>query len=376
MKGPLKILHTEASPGWGGQEIRIVTEALGMTRRGHEVMIAAPLEARILDRAREAGIPTSCIEFNRQGLVRGVMNTLRLIRAHHFDVINTHSSNDSWAAGLAGRLSHGKPLVVRTRHLSIPIGKDLLSRIVYRKIPHLIVTTGEALKQMIIEGLGFPADRVASIPTGIDLHRFDPHRAYDDVRPAYGIPRKAFVVGTVAVLRSWKGHEYLLEAAKALCPNRPDMYFLIVGDGPGLERYNTWVRDHGLAGRAILTGHEERIPEILNAIDLFALPSYASEGIPQGMVQAMAMNKPVITCDVGAISEVVKDKETGRIVPTRDAKALASVISELADDPVQRERLANAGGSLVKARLDIEIMLGRTEEAYHKAFSWKAKGRT
>jgi glycosyltransferase involved in cell wall biosynthesis len=334
-------------------------------------MIAAPRNAQILVRATAAGIPTASIEFNQEGLFRGIGNTLALIREHAFDVINTHSSNDSWAAGVAGRISRKRPLVVRTRHLSIPIGKDFLSRGLYRRVPDLIVTTGEALRRMIIHGLRFPEERVVSIPTGIDLQRFDPSRTYPDMRSTFAIPSEAFVVGTVAVLRSWKGHEYLLEAAEALCARRRDIYFLIVGDGPGWERYNRWVRDHGLKERVILTGHEERIPEILQAIDLFALPSYASEGIPQGMIQAMAMKRPVVTCNVGAIGELVTDSESGRFVPPKDTMALITVISELANDAWQRRRLAEAGFARVKQGFDIEIMLDRTEAAYGKALKSK-----
>jgi len=360
------ILHTEASDGWGGQEIRIFTEVQGMIRRGHRATIAAPADSAIFRKAVSAGIPTVEADFNRKAFLSGVFSVLGLIDRRGFDVVCTHSSRDSWVAGLAGRLSRRRPLVIRTRHLYIPVGKAFLSRWLYRRIPHLIVTTGEAVRTLVREGLRFPEGRTLSIPTGIDLNRFDPSLRHPSVRQEYGIPQDGFVVGTVAVLRSWKGHAYLLEAARELCADRPDIWFLVVGEGPLRDRYTRWVRERGLERRVILTGHQDRIPEILHSIDVFALPSYAHEGVPQGVIQAMAMKKAVITCDVGSVAEVIQEGVTGRLVPVKDYHALAAVIRELQEDNDQRSRLAAAAFSAARERMGIDAMLDRVEEAYSR----------
>lgn len=366
MRPKLNILHTESSKGWGGQEIRIFTEALGMISRGNQVMIAAHVDADILKNAKQKGIPVTEVDFNGKGFVHGVRAILRLIQKHNIDVVNTHSSRDSWIGGIAGKLSRRSPLVVRSRHLHIPIGKDPISRVLHRKIPHFIVTTGEPIRELILKKLNFPEDRVESIPTGIDLSRFDPSKPHSNVRQEYGIPQDGFIIGTIAVLRSWKGHEFLLEAARQLCTIRSDLWFLLVGDGPGLERYGNWVRDHGLESRIILTGYQERVPEILHSIDLFVLPSYANEGVPQALIQAMAMKKPAITCNVGGISEVLVDGKTGRFAKPKDPSSLASLIVELKDDVWQRRQLADSGFAMVQSKFSIETMLDRTEEIYHK----------
>lgn len=369
MKPTWHILHTEASDGWGGQEIRIFTEAQGMIRRGHRVTIAAPVHSAIFRNALDAGIPAAEVDFNRKSFFKGVLSVLKLIDHRGINVICTHSSRDSWAAGLAGRLSRKRPLVVRTRHLFIPVGKDFLSRCLYRRIPHLIFTTGDAIRTLVMDGLAFPGERTLSIPTGIDLNRFDPSLPHASVRPEYGIPREGFVVGTVAVLRSWKGHAYLLEAARELCASHPDIWFLVVGDGPLRDRYTRWVREHGLERRVILTGYQDRVPEILHSIDVFALPSYAHEGVPQGVIQAMAMKKAVITCDVGSIGEVIQDGVTGRFVPVKNSLALAAVIRELQEDAGQRQRLAATAFSAARERMGIGTMLDRVEEAYARGLS-------
>ena len=369
MKPRLKILHTESSPGWGGQEIRIITEAQGMIEKKHHVMIAAPAKANIIKNAEKLGIPTVKIDFHRQKFFSGIRTILHLIQKHKFDVINTHSSRDSWVAGIAGRLSKKPLLIVRTRHLSIPIGKSFFEKAVYRKIPYFIITTGESIKSLIMNQLRFPEEKIESVPTGIDLKIFDPFRHYNDIRRNYRIPSSGFVICTVAALRAWKGHQFLLEAAKQLCATRPNLWFLIVGSGNGWEEYNRWVKKHGLEDKIILTGYQNRVPEILHSTDLFVLPSYAKEGVPQSIMQAMAMKKAVITCDVGAIGDVVVDGQTGRFVPPKDANALSKIIAELIDDTEQRERLAMSGYTFVRKNFDIKIMLDKTENIYFNSLS-------
>ena len=110
----LRILHTEASLGWGGQEIRILSEARGVTRRGHAVTLAAPAEARIVAAAPRYGVVTVPLPIGRKN-VAGLMVLRGLLLGQPFDVINTHSSTDSWLAGLARTGLAASPPLVRTR---------------------------------------------------------------------------------------------------------------------------------------------------------------------------------------------------------------------------------------------------------------------
>lgn len=365
-QGTLRILHTESSFGWGGQEIRILSDLLGMQSRGHKVLLAAPAEATLFRRARASEIAAMEVSFNRMAWPAALWRILRLIREHRIDIVNTHSSRDSWIAGLAGRLSKMHPSVVRTRHLHIPVGKSSFEKSIQRRMVHGFVTTGESVKKMLLRGLGVSEDRVVSIPTGIDLRRFEPDMPREDIRSKYGIPSAHMLLGTVAVLRSWKGHETLLEAAGQLLRKYHDMWFLLVGDGPCYDRYRKRIDESVLRRRIIMTGHLECIPEVLQSLDVFVLPSYAHEGVPQALLQAMAMKRPVITCEVGSIGEVVTDKETGRLVPPRDPHLLAQIIVELANDGDQRRRLGEAGCALVRRRYRLEEMLEKTEAFYRR----------
>jgi hypothetical protein len=211
----LRILHTEASLGWGGQEIRVLTEARGVARLGHEVVLAAPADARIAAEAPRFGVELATLPIGRKGPA-GVAALRRLLQERRFDVVNTHSSTDTWLTALSCTGLSNAPPIVRTRHISAPVPNNLPTRWLYTRATARIVTTGERLRRTVIEETGVAADRVVSVPTGIDLEHFRPGGDRAAARAQLGLPASSQLVGIVATLRSWKGHRYLLEALAAM----------------------------------------------------------------------------------------------------------------------------------------------------------------
>jgi glycosyltransferase involved in cell wall biosynthesis len=356
----LRILHTESSLGWGGQEIRVLTEARALARRGHEVTIAAPAESRIFEATHRYGVEGVAIPIGRKS-PRGLLAMIALLRDRPFDVINTHSSTDSWLAAVASRCVRHVPPLVRTRHISAPVPKNFSTRWLYRSATDRIVTTGEKLRLQVIDETGVAPDRVVSIPTGIDLDRFRTGDARS-AKVAAGLPPEAFVIGIVATLRSWKGHRYLLEAFA----KREDKAsrLVVVGDGPQREALEALARELGIAERVTFAGNREDVAPWLRAFDLFCLPSYANEGVPQALMQAMACGLPVVTTPVGSIGEIVQDGETGRLVPPGDAAALGAAIEALLADAPLRSRLSARAREAALQRFGEERMVERMLEVF------------
>ena len=335
----LRILHTESSLGWGGQEIRVLTEARGIARRGHEVTLAAPGESRIFRAAADYGLEAVDVPIARKS-VRGLLGMTTFLRNRRFDVVNTHSSTDSWLAAVAVSLLRHAPPIVRTRHISAPVPRNFATRWLYRSATRRIVTTGERLRLQVIEETGVRPDQVVSIPTGIDLDRFRPGAAAE-ARKALGLEPDGALIGIVATLRSWKGHRYLLEALAGLADR--DARLVVVGDGPQREDLEALAKELGIAGRVRFAGDQADVAPWLRALDLFCLPSYANEGVPQALMQAMACGLPVISTPVGSIAEIVQDGSMGRLVPPGDARALRAAIEALlADEPLRRRLGAGA----------------------------------
>jgi len=356
----LRILHTESSLGWGGQEIRVLTEARGVAQRGHEVTIAAPRESRIHQAAGGYGVEAVAIPIARKS-IGGLHGMMGLLRNRRFDVINTHSSTDSWLAAIAVSFLRQAPPIVRTRHISAPVPRNFATRWLYGRATRRIVTTGERLRLQVIEETGTPPDHVVSIPTGIDLERFRPGPAAA-ARESLGMERDGAVIGIVATLRSWKGHTFLFEAFAGLADRGTRL--VVVGDGPQREALEALAKDLAIADRVRFAGNQADVAPWMRALDLFCLPSYANEGVPQALMQAMACGLPVISTPVGSIGEIVHDGDTGRLVAPRDSEALRSAIGELLADPELRKRLGSSARTAALQRFGEERMVERMLEVF------------
>ncbi len=363
----MKILHTENSQGWGGQEIRILTEARGMIERGHEVHLIAPRESRIFEEAGKRKVPVTALPIAKKRLP-GLLALRAWLKSNPVDVINTHSSTDSWLAALACATLAKAPPIVRTRHVSAPVATNAAARWLYTRAARMVVTTGEALKQQLVRDNGFAAEHLVSIPTGIDLQHFVPvadAAAKDAVRTRLRLPRDRQLIGIVATLRSWKGHRFLIEAFARL--KYQDVHLVLVGDGPQREALEALVRQLGVQDRVTLPGNQTDVVPWLQAMDVFALPSYANEGVPQSILQAFACALPVVTTSAGAISEVAVDGETALVVPMQDAGALAAGLERLLGDAALRARLGSNALAQAQERHGIDNMLDRMEAVFRRA---------
>jgi glycosyltransferase involved in cell wall biosynthesis len=358
---PLRILHTESSLGWGGQEIRILSEAQGLIGRGHQVTLLCPQEARIHAEAAAWSVPVVAIAIGRKrpGCVKALYQWLK---RHPCDVVSTHSSTDSWLAAIA-LLALNRPCpMLRTRHISAPVPLNRLTRWLYTRASARIVTTGEALKTALVERNGYPAARIESVPTGIDAGRFVPgDRAA--ARARLGIAAGKTLVGIVATLRSWKGHRYLVEAMASL----PETLELaIVGDGPQREALEALVDKLELRSRVRFAGNQHDVLPWLQALDIFVLPSYANEGVPQALVQAMLTGLPCVTTHAGSIAELALHERTALVVPPQDVPALSAAIERVLKDPALGKRLGAAARNHCSERYSYERMLDRMEAIYRQ----------
>ena len=360
----MKILHTEASCGWGGQEIRILEESRGLIACGHEISVACPAHARMTAEAPRFGVPVVAlpIEFKT---IAGFFAVRKYLKEHPVDVVNTHSSADSWLVALACATLPQPPAIVRTRHISAPVSNNPFNRWLYRQAK-AVVTTGESLRRHLIDTLTLDPKRVTSVPTGIDTERFTPaDKAI--AKAALGLDPGEKHLGIVATLRSWKGHLFLLDAFAQL--NRPDLRLLIVGEGPMREPIREKIAALGIHERVTLAGHRDDPERWLQAMDIFCLPSYANEGVPQAILQAMLCALPIVTTPVGAILEVVTHGETALVVAPKDAAALSGAIVRLLDDDTLAIRLGDVACRVASADFSRDAMLNAMKRLFSGTYS-------
>ena len=356
----IRILHTEASLGWGGQEIRILKEIKGIRERGYWVALAAPIDSIIYKKAKDEQILTFPLDLQKRNPFL-FLKLRKIVDQFSISIINTHSSRDSWHIAFLKLISLNSNFrLIRTRHLSTPISKNFFSRLVYN-LPDMIITTGEVIRQQMINYNKFDPNKIISIPTGVDLSVFSPEKVFPSIRK-----KGKFLVGTISILRSWKGHKYFLEAIPEVIKSVKNVEFLVVGDGPQKINLEKLVQKLGLKKYVTFLGYREDIPAILASLDLLVHPSTGHEGVPQIILQALAMKKPVIATKVGSIPEVIKNNYTGILIDPANSSQLSKAIIFLLQNQDLASSLGEKGRKLVETRYSFSRMLDCIEQIYQK----------
>src|SRR5258708_142823 len=194
-----RILHSESSLGWGGQEVRVLAELEWMRAQGLWVALAAPPASQIARRAREAGISFYPLRTHKALLPVEVVRLAAWLVRNRVDVVNTHSSNDGWLAGLAARLAV-RPILIRSRHIEVDYPNRFWSGVAYRVLPHHLITTSQRIADRLVGELGVAPRRVTCISTGVDLAQFNPALPAT-LRPELGLAPEPALVGMISVLR-------------------------------------------------------------------------------------------------------------------------------------------------------------------------------
>lgn len=351
-----KILHTESSNGWGGQEIRILKESQGMRARGYQVFFAVVKGGKLAEKARKAGFVVYELEFQKIKAIKILNDLVGFIRKHDIDIVNTHSSLDAWLGGIAARITRRK--VIRTRHLSTPIRKGFNSRLLYKTLADTVVTTSSGIIPMICHQAKIPLQRCRCIPTGIELLEVDLKKV-EALRQSLNLQPENILVGTACVVRSWKGIKDLMRAADYLRGYK-NIKWVVVGGGY-LDQYRDFI---DLGGVLTFTDHLDDPYTAIAAMDIFVLLSTAHEGISQSSLQAAFLKRPLITTTVGGLTEVNIEGQTGFLVPPFAPEKVAEAVLKLVKDPELCKQFGSAAHSRVLEKFTMKQTLDQMEEVY------------
>jgi len=367
----------------GAQENTILT-CRGLAEAGHRVtLIAGPetgSEGSLWDSARSIG----CDVISLSSLRRSVnpWNDWRarnaLVRCFHRispDVVHTHSSK----AGILGRwAAHraGVPVIVHTIHgMSFNRTQGRFTQALYRflekrcaRYTTRFVSVADAMtREAVAAGLA-SMDRFVTVRSGMEVDRFTPSsEAREAVRRGWGVASDEIVVGTVARLFQDKGYEEIIAAMRIACGRSVHLRFAWVGGGPHRARYEEQLQRLGLRDRVILLGlvPPDEIPAILGGFDIL-LHASRWEGLPRAVVQGLLMEVPAVTFDNDGAPEVVRNGETGELVPYGDTNGLAEALVRLAEREGLRRELGRNGRNLCVSEFDHRRMVGRLEELYRR----------
>jgi len=236
-------------------------------------------------------------------------------------------------------------------------------------LTHRAIAVSGSTRDFLVRERFVPAERVRLIWNGAPLEEFAPvprERALA-VRRGLGLPDDAVVVGAVSRLSLQKGHRYLVEAAARVLHLRPEVRFLIAGDGDLMQALKQQARELGIADLVVFAGHRTDVPDVLGAIDVLAISSLY-EGTPLALFEAMAAGKAIVSTAVDGCREVLEDGVTGLLVPPGDAAALADALLRVVGDLPLRASLS-AHAHETSRRYDVRACVEKMEALYEEVLA-------
>jgi glycosyltransferase involved in cell wall biosynthesis len=229
----------------------------------------------------------------------------------------------------------------------------------------IAIAVSKSTAEFVIKARLVQPEKVKVVYLGAPHEEFSRARSTEEIAEArreLGILSGDFAIGTVTRLHESKGNSYLVDAARLVVDRKPNAKFFLVGEGPLREPLEAQARQLGLGDRFVFVGFARDVAAVLSAFDLSIFPSLW-EGTPLTAFEALASAKPIVATDADGLLDILTNGRDARIVPKRDASALANAIVELIDRPDERARLA-AAARVTAQRYDIIAFVRKMEQLY------------
>ena len=353
----MKILHTEWSIGWGGQEIRTYSE-IKYLKEKIDFVVAVRDNSILGEKVEKLGVKVYKLPFKGNLDITTLFSLVKIIKNEKIDIINTHSGKDTWVGGLAGKIAGIK--FIRTRHLANRINPSRLNFI--NEIADFVITTGNKVKEDMLKFNRIKPNKIESIPTGVDEEIFDPSKYDRNVeRNKLNINSDQIAIGVLGVLRRVKRHNDFIKAAKILNEKYDNLKFFIAGDGPLKEQLIDFAKQENISINFL--GHIDNVANYLSALDIF-VNSSESEGVPQAVIQALMMNKAVVATDVGSTKDLYNNNFL--LALPKNPDNLAENIEKLIVDLNLRKELSLKARNSVINEFSIKAMKNKLMSVYER----------
>lgn len=359
----LRVLHVDAAREWrGGQnQLRLLARELAGAG-GVTQTVAAGRGTRLLREVEAAGVRTLPLAWDASLDPRAVAGLARAVSGP--DVVHAHSSHALQAALPALALSGARARLVAARRLDF----RPRSPAVWRRAD-LVTAVSGPVRRVLLE-CGLEPARVEVVHDGVDPDELRPQRK-GGLRSAAGVPDDAPLVGTVGALVGHKDHATFVRTAARVADRRPDVHFVVAGEGPERSSLERLRREEGLEESLRLPGHVPDAARSLCDLDVFVMSS-RQEGLGTAVLEAMAAGVPVAVTRAGGLADVAGDELPS--APPEDPEALAREVLRLLEDAGEREAARRAGRRRL-GDFTAASMARSTLRAYRRVVAWWRRRR-
>ncbi|QCK16071.1 glycosyltransferase [Mangrovivirga cuniculi] len=357
------IIFFNSTKSWGGGEKWHLETSTFLHNKGYKVLLIAHPEGELIQKASENSVPVEPFAISNLTFLNPfkVSKLSSLIKEISPQIIVMNMSSDLKAAGLAAKKAGVREIIYR-RGSAIPIKNKALNRYLFGNVLTHILANSEETKRTLLANNPdlFDPEKIDVIYNGINLDKYLDNPVEEQKSPD-------FVIGNLGRVVPQKAQHYFIELAAILKEKGiTDFKIKIGGDGPLLQELKDKAKEKNVSDHLEFTGFVENVYSFMMSIDVFVLTSLW-EGFGYVLVEAMACEKPVVCFDITSNPEIIKDKETGYLVPFGDIDLLAQYIITLKSDDELREKMGKKGLERVKNKFTTLQSMQNAEE-YFKRF--------
>lgn len=362
----IRILQTIRQGKIGGGESHVLDLVHHLDPEKYVSVVLSFTQGPMVEILREKGITTYVIETERPFDFTKWNKVTEILKKEKIDIVHAHgtraNSNSFYSSNKLGI-----PIIYTVHGWSfhpdqnrfVKILRVLSERFLAQK-SDLTVCVSESNLAAAKELFLLP--RACVIKSGVNLGKFGSDLRFNDIRAELDIKEDTILVGYVVRMTIQKDPLSLIKAI-SLLPKKVNIKFLFVGDGDLKAEAISLSKQLELETKIIFMGFRQDVPDILNAIDIYCLPSLW-EGLPIGMLEAMAMKKPVIVTDIDGSKEVVINGVNGILVPPKSPTELAKALILLANDAKLRKQIGRAAAETIAKSFNINDATKRIEQIY------------
>jgi glycosyltransferase involved in cell wall biosynthesis len=363
----LNIAHLIATNFFGGPEKQIIQHLMRIKQGKFAILLISFIERsmpnELLDAARKRKIPTRDLYTWNPFNPKVIFDLISILRREEIDILCTHG----YKSDIIGRIASWIlriPQIVFSRGWTEENKKiklfEGLDRWFIRFADH-VVAVSEGQKEKLLKLQMIP-ERISVIHNGIDLDSIK-IESKNSIRSEIGINGNSYLVVSAGRLSPEKNFGGLIEAAKIVTERNKDITFIVFGEGFLRKELEQKILDIGLKNKFLFPGFRKDFLSVLKEIDIFVLPSF-TEGLPNVLLEAYALGKPVVATKVGGNPEIVLDGETGFLVSVQDTGKLAERILELAQEPNLRKEMGKKGCKYIKENFNFDIQTKKLKKLY------------
>ena len=380
----IRILHIHTLPIVSGSGINTFLSMQGMDKTLYEVDLACAPGGRLISLVEENHMEVRTFK-NMVQPFRPFKDTLALLdltaflRKNPYHIVHTHNSKAGFLGRLAAKLV-GVPVIVHTVHgFAFHDEEPLWRQMLFRNLERLasrwsdrMIFISQPLIDWALKDHIVGEDKITKIYSGIQLDKFHPVKSEekDQIRSKWSLQKEEAVVGIVSKLWEGKGHTVLIEAFKLLKEKIKDAKLVIVGEGYLYDELFRRVGNNGLRDSVLFTGFQMDVSEIIATFDVAVLPSFF-EGMGRVILEAMAMEKPIVASRVGGIPDLIDQGINGLLVRPGDARELADALERVLSDNGLAKKLGKEGRKKIKDQFSADVMVRSIEKLYRELLARK-----